>query len=585
MAKFPRLEAKVDGQVTQVLTRIGVVFDIGAPSEAFMPVEHYGKKMPKLRVGDKVSDLTVVDVDPDAETYEKIILSGEDLVKVTPSPMVRSPVLTLREESPNLTPTLSPAPPPLLPTSPLLLAGEMSTLLPTSPLLSAGASSLWARLDGSPEAGGSEGGGPTAWQAAPATAKSPAAAGEGLQDRPKGSGQKGPRGDAAGPAVSARAKAKGVESFFAAAASPPLSSPVPQSPRSPPRTVSPQRGETTPLQPQRRARAVPVERRRAPAAATSVDAVDEATVLELRRSILAKARSIGITVPQLEVVLRSLDSLRDPTAYEFSQAPRGSKAMQTSQRPAAPAATAVTEDGVNGGGGAAGGSSKGGGVVRSGGGRDRTPARARSASPSAGLGSPRSASPPPSRHSVARSEALGASPLRPPTGATAAAGGRGGSGGGGPGREPAAAAGAFASKRDVRSGSGNGGPPANAPGGGGYLDAIQNPKGRRISEIMQGDEMTGIVTVVVRSRGIWFDVGAVKYGFMPRRLIKGNMPDFRVGDIVEGLRVERVDVMRDCFTLSGEGLEFGEPILLRGGEEYDPRAAPIASRRRNLRFT
>jgi len=90
--------------------------------------------------------------------------------------------------------------------------------------------------------------------------------------------------------------------------------------------------------------------------------------------------------------------------------------------------------------------------------------------------------------------------------------------------------------------------------------------------------MTGTVAVVIPGKGIWFDVGAVKYGMMPRRLVKDNMPNFRVGDIVEGLYVKNVDVASQRFTLSGEGLDFSDPILLRDGVDYEPYTAPIARR-------
>mmetsp|Transcript_117029 Transcript_117029/g.212938 ORF Transcript_117029/g.212938 Transcript_117029/m.212938 type:complete len:840 (+) Transcript_117029:84-2603(+) len=68
---------KVDGKVSRIITRIGVVFEISGAREALMPREHYGKKLPRLRLGDEVANLHILDVDPEAQGCAQIILSGE----------------------------------------------------------------------------------------------------------------------------------------------------------------------------------------------------------------------------------------------------------------------------------------------------------------------------------------------------------------------------------------------------------------------------------------------------------------------------------------------------------------------------
>uniref|UniRef100_A0A7S4UR65 S1 motif domain-containing protein n=1 Tax=Alexandrium monilatum TaxID=311494 RepID=A0A7S4UR65_9DINO len=77
---------KVSGQVIKSVIKVGYVFDINAPCEALMPLEHLGKKQPKLRVGEQVQDMLVIDVDPVARGFNKIILSGKDMVKLGTTP-------------------------------------------------------------------------------------------------------------------------------------------------------------------------------------------------------------------------------------------------------------------------------------------------------------------------------------------------------------------------------------------------------------------------------------------------------------------------------------------------------------------
>lgn len=83
--------------------------------------------------------------------------------------------------------------------------------------------------------------------------------------------------------------------------------------------------------------------------------------------------------------------------------------------------------------------------------------------------------------------------------------------------------------------------------------------GRALEDLCTGEEVTGTV-VAVRLMGIWFDVGAAKFGVMPKRLFSKDQPVFEVGDTVEGLRVDSVDL--DCggrLTLSGVGVMFAPP--------------------------
>jgi len=104
---------------------------------------------------------------------------------------------------------------------------------------------------------------------------------------------------------------------------------------------------------------------------------------------------------------------------------------------------------------------------------------------------------------------------------------------------------------------------------------VQNPFGLPVSELVAGEEVNGTVAAIIPNWGIWFDIGAMKYGRMPKRLMGKDLPeDLRVGDVVEGLRVDRVDTVNQRFTLSGEGLEFGEPIYLgeQGARLRGPQA-------------
>lgn len=102
------------------------------------------------------------------------------------------------------------------------------------------------------------------------------------------------------------------------------------------------------------------------------------------------------------------------------------------------------------------------------------------------------------------------------------------------------------------------------------METVKNPNGTPIHDLHVGMEVNGAVATIVPQFGIWFDIGAVKYGMMPKRLFRNDMPDFQVGDIVEGLHIETVDTANQRFTVSGEGLDFGEPIILAEGEVYEP---------------
>lgn len=89
----------------------------------------------------------------------------------------------------------------------------------------------------------------------------------------------------------------------------------------------------------------------------------------------------------------------------------------------------------------------------------------------------------------------------------------------------------------------------------------REPAPRPPRELVAGQEVNGTVAAVGPA-GIWFDVGAAKCGLLPRRLFSPNQPDFKVGDIVEGLLVERVDTASQRFMLSSVCAEFAGPWLV-----------------------
>lgn len=72
--------------------------------------------------------------------------------------------------------------------------------------------------------------------------------------------------------------------------------------------------------------------------------------------------------------------------------------------------------------------------------------------------------------------------------------------------------------------------------------------------------LSGKVTFV-GDVGVWFSVGVVKDGLMPLRLLREGTRKLRIGDLVDGLTVHVVDLERERFTLSGEGLEVISPAL------------------------
>mmetsp|Transcript_18337 Transcript_18337/g.58309 ORF Transcript_18337/g.58309 Transcript_18337/m.58309 type:complete len:331 (-) Transcript_18337:211-1203(-) len=90
-SKLPKIGDWVEGRITKVLSRVGVLVDIGAMWDAFLPVNSFGS-LKRPHVGYQLSFLEVMDVDPDAhEEQQRILLSGDECINLTPSPLLITP--------------------------------------------------------------------------------------------------------------------------------------------------------------------------------------------------------------------------------------------------------------------------------------------------------------------------------------------------------------------------------------------------------------------------------------------------------------------------------------------------------------
>lgn len=376
---WPKIDEKVSGEVVENIPRVGYVFNIGAPSLALMPLEHFGlKKLARLRVGDHVSYLKVVDVDFAADDHNKIILSGEELLK--------DPLATGVSHSLPV-----PAQHPLLEgVKAVRGVAEMVNTMP--PTISAAAKAAAART-----------------LAEPATQ---------LQHKLK---EKGTR--------RRRTKRPGYQQ-------------------------APESGMGI----------------------TDVVKLDCDVIHQLRSSLLATARDIGISPSQLQPVLRSLDELLELDAEVIVEK---SPSVSTWKDRRGPSTESISGP--------------------------KLLARRK-----------RSASTPP----IGKQQGY----------------------------------------HEVRSTQQR---QERAP-----LNPLNNPHGIPLENIVVGSRMDGIVEKIEPNLGIFFDVGAVKCGLMLWRHVTPDTPKFEVGDTVEDLLVEKVDLPKKRFWLSTGGVTFCDvPLFERARSE------------------
>lgn len=754
-----RVGDKVDGQVIKSLPRTGFVCDINAASEALLPLEHFPKKQPKLRVGDQVQDLTVIDVDHEGRGYAKIILSAKDMVRFRPNPSLMSPE---RQYSPLMSPGngtppeyesrgVRASPPPFpgvgvavtpsrqLPPS----SGPFSKLLGgTRPAEARGTQSpasqaseddmTWAQvarmslsreeqqaLESRPQAAQASTG-PTAnakiarareaeeqrsaeWRPAPPDFLLSARRGGNPKPEAPSSPKLGPMEDGRGPAGARRQQQRGWEDDEpdeeyhmqmrpATAPAIPSGSTPAQGRRSPPQSPPnlegqeervrrrPQTRGSPPGSPelmsendletvgigrygyytdhldfdphhgasrppsnrpyggQRPSMRVPAPHRsrrsedprgysKGSATSSALNSpqggssprgsyegvpypagngvqspVDSRVVRELRLVLLETAREMGFPTALLGTVLKSLDCLQDldeplqqkqqqgasPSLQGGHRSTRDREAGQVRRSAAAAAradtayAAASTSRPTSAGSRASRppGSpqlqARDSRTSRSSAAATGTGRVAHAASSTTGTStSPRGSTPAPSRISSAPGNLAGTAPagtrqrtqhLQPAQGRAGltARGTRRSSGDGSSLQEGTDAVAKARSSTASKQRAGGGGEEHLD-----HLDSITNPSGMPVKDLVVGQEANGTVVDIVPSMGIFFDIGAQKYGRLPKRHMGRDLPeDLRVGDVVEGLRIDRVDVANQRFTLSGEGLEFGEPIYLGEADSH-----------------
>jgi len=89
-------------------------------------------------------------------------------------------------------------------------------------------------------------------------------------------------------------------------------------------------------------------------------------------------------------------------------------------------------------------------------------------------------------------------------------------------------------------------------------DGMVRPPRRALESLVVGEQVWGTVVSVLPSLGIWFDIGVEKDAMLPKRHFGFSNKMFEVGDVVCGLVVVCLDLVKNQITLSAEGLKFGK---------------------------
>lgn len=133
-----RMGDSIGGRITKMLPHVGLLVDIGVGYDVLLPIEHYGKKLKRPRVGYELAYLEVLDVDPEAtEEHRRIILGAETCINLTPSPLLITSeskhTASLQSSPCSLTPATScQASPQLIPLKLSLSQGQLTSPQPGS---------------------------------------------------------------------------------------------------------------------------------------------------------------------------------------------------------------------------------------------------------------------------------------------------------------------------------------------------------------------------------------------------------------------------------------------------------------------